>query len=482
MSQTAIERHDHWRVTVETSGEHIVSIEPEMLAGREPSEADYDAIRTAAQHLLSFAASVVDPLDFRCEACNSRTFAIVQGGNGKPTAAIRCVECKRVYNTYAPPALANTQGGVKVTCEKCGGEGTLYTSKYGGNDPDVWPVGTCEECEGTGKCQYAEDVSMPEYHCVGECYYAKHRPLSAITLQGEPVGYMRKSAIKALKDTDTESFEGVHTMVSRYPNKYNTEPLYTAPTLAHQPVTAGLEKGLIPRAENCGRYLAECNDGSLMYLNHADTWQGCPNFITNASVKNLEKIELVKRLKHQQPNEIGQYAREARYTLQPLLSEAAATIARLTTERDAAIAERQKSAREWRTAFDEMHQRAMAAEKRVRELEVGIKRLSDEEELLAETTDGDMFSMVSLAAKLAHVEKALREESNQLGYALGVNKVLDAENERLHDLLEAGIIHDANLTGPKVMGVNASGAARSIRTYIPEFYDLRRARAAREGM
>lgn len=55
VSQTSIERHDHWRVTVETSGEHIVSIEPEMLAGREPSEADYDAIRTAAHHLLSFA-------------------------------------------------------------------------------------------------------------------------------------------------------------------------------------------------------------------------------------------------------------------------------------------------------------------------------------------------------------------------------------------------------------------------------------------
>lgn len=47
-------RHEHWRVSVETSGEHIVSIEPEMLAGREISEADEGAIRTAAHHLLSF--------------------------------------------------------------------------------------------------------------------------------------------------------------------------------------------------------------------------------------------------------------------------------------------------------------------------------------------------------------------------------------------------------------------------------------------
>lgn len=47
-------RHPHWRVSVETSGELIVAIEPEMLAGREISEADEDAIRTAAHHLLAF--------------------------------------------------------------------------------------------------------------------------------------------------------------------------------------------------------------------------------------------------------------------------------------------------------------------------------------------------------------------------------------------------------------------------------------------
>ena len=35
-------------------------------------------------------------------------------------------------------------------CETCGSEGKLYTSRYGGNDPDVWPVGECPVCEGTG--------------------------------------------------------------------------------------------------------------------------------------------------------------------------------------------------------------------------------------------------------------------------------------------------------------------------------------------
>ncbi|GHE82591.1 hypothetical protein GCM10019059_44970 [Camelimonas fluminis] len=37
----------------------------------------------------------------------------------------------------------------------------------------------------------------------------------------------------------------------------------------------------IPRAENCGRYLAEGNDGRLFYLNHANTWQECPNFLAS---------------------------------------------------------------------------------------------------------------------------------------------------------------------------------------------------------
>jgi hypothetical protein len=35
-------------------------------------------------------------------------------------------------------------------CERCGGEGKLYTSKYGGNDPDVWATGECPACDGTG--------------------------------------------------------------------------------------------------------------------------------------------------------------------------------------------------------------------------------------------------------------------------------------------------------------------------------------------
>lgn len=62
--------HRHWRVVVETSGEHIVSIEPEMLAGREISEADEDVIRTAAHHLLAFIG------DSSVEATDREGYAI----------------------------------------------------------------------------------------------------------------------------------------------------------------------------------------------------------------------------------------------------------------------------------------------------------------------------------------------------------------------------------------------------------------------
>lgn len=30
-------------------------------------------------------------------------------------------------------------------------DGIRWTSRYGGNDPDVWPVGPCDMCDGTGE-------------------------------------------------------------------------------------------------------------------------------------------------------------------------------------------------------------------------------------------------------------------------------------------------------------------------------------------
>lgn len=42
-----------------------------------------------------------------------------------------------------------------IYCLACGGEGQKYTSRHGGNDPDVWPTGICEACDGSGnqKCE-----------------------------------------------------------------------------------------------------------------------------------------------------------------------------------------------------------------------------------------------------------------------------------------------------------------------------------------
>ena len=45
-----------------------------------------------------------------------------------------------------------------VPCEACGGEGQFYTSRYGGNDPDVYPTGEqCPWCRGDGMAWVAAE-------------------------------------------------------------------------------------------------------------------------------------------------------------------------------------------------------------------------------------------------------------------------------------------------------------------------------------
>ena len=34
-------------------------------------------------------------------------------------------------------------------CDRCE-DGIIWKSRYGGNDPDTWRVGPCDNCEGTG--------------------------------------------------------------------------------------------------------------------------------------------------------------------------------------------------------------------------------------------------------------------------------------------------------------------------------------------
>lgn len=47
---------------------------------------------------------------------------------------------------------------VMVLCEACDGEGQTYTSRYGGNDPDVWPVGRCAICNGTAYVDVPDEL------------------------------------------------------------------------------------------------------------------------------------------------------------------------------------------------------------------------------------------------------------------------------------------------------------------------------------
>lgn len=50
---------------------------------------------------------------------------------------------------------------MSLPCIKCQGEGRLFKSKYGGNDPDVWDAGKCEACEGSGN-QACENHGCPD--------------------------------------------------------------------------------------------------------------------------------------------------------------------------------------------------------------------------------------------------------------------------------------------------------------------------------
>jgi hypothetical protein len=49
-----------------------------------------------------------------------------------------------------PSTVHNPAPPLTIICPDCAGEGSLYTSKFGGNDPDVWRTGPCHRCDQTG--------------------------------------------------------------------------------------------------------------------------------------------------------------------------------------------------------------------------------------------------------------------------------------------------------------------------------------------
>jgi hypothetical protein len=50
---------------------------------------------------------------------------------------------------------------LRLNCMHCAGEGRIFKSKYGGNDPDVWDAGKCLSCAGSGN-QVCEHRSCDE--------------------------------------------------------------------------------------------------------------------------------------------------------------------------------------------------------------------------------------------------------------------------------------------------------------------------------
>ena len=60
--------------------------------------------------------------------------------------------------------------------ERCE-DGTVWTSRHGGNDPDVWPAGKCQQCDGSGHvvCQERGCDELAIMVWDGECYCADHR-------------------------------------------------------------------------------------------------------------------------------------------------------------------------------------------------------------------------------------------------------------------------------------------------------------------
>lgn len=66
----------HWGVDVRVNGEHVLTIESNCLSGRELSDVDEEAIRTAAQHLLAFVGDESSEAKKQREAMRSEVLRI----------------------------------------------------------------------------------------------------------------------------------------------------------------------------------------------------------------------------------------------------------------------------------------------------------------------------------------------------------------------------------------------------------------------
>ena len=98
---------------------------------------------------------------------------------------------------------------MSIPCVKCSGEGSLFKSRYGGNDPDVWHTGQCDACEGSGN-QVCEERGCDEpavcfdddgRALCGDCHFEwSQRLLGSNPMKDEVQGRndLRRSVLDAL--------------------------------------------------------------------------------------------------------------------------------------------------------------------------------------------------------------------------------------------------------------------------------------------
>jgi hypothetical protein len=99
---------EHWAVTVERSGEKIVTIESNCLSGRDLSPEDEETIRTAAHHLLAFIGDPAAGAREVCGACGepwTEGKTCGQKDNGWPFQV-----CYPMVFAVAPDEQAHTRG------------------------------------------------------------------------------------------------------------------------------------------------------------------------------------------------------------------------------------------------------------------------------------------------------------------------------------------------------------------------------------
>ena len=106
-------------------------------------------------------ASVDDRTDFKPRHSHGKTSEFVLPSNASGSLGVAINPDNAGNQTYQATQPAQEKiakktwlscNSVPLTCEcpQCDGEGRVYKSRYGGNDPDTWTI-RCDTCAGDGE-------------------------------------------------------------------------------------------------------------------------------------------------------------------------------------------------------------------------------------------------------------------------------------------------------------------------------------------